>query len=61
MFGDQFVSDLAFARNNKFGGAVLVGTGLDSLEDIGKHPSEIHPSHYIPKLSDLLPFLNQKK
>lgn len=60
MFGDQFISDIAFGNNNGFGASVLVETGLDKLVDLkAQDPSKTNlvPTHYMSKLSDLLPFL----
>ncbi|KAI1303657.1 Glycerol-3-phosphate phosphatase [Halotydeus destructor] len=56
MFGDQYRVDILFAKNNGFGAAILVGTGVDKIADADQY-SDSAPSHYLPKLSDMLPFL----
>lgn len=59
MFGDQFRTDMAFARNNKFKAGVFVGTGVDNISSFDSLPEELKPTHYIQKLADMRPHLEK--
>ena len=60
MFGDQFRTDIAFANKNHFKAGVFVGTGVDTIESVNEQlTQELRPTHYLPKLADLRPFLEE--
>lgn len=60
MIGDRLVTDIAFGRNNDVRYTLLVGSGVNKLEDAvtaSKTPGQERyvPTHYAPSLD----YLNQ--
>lgn len=63
MIGDRCNTDILLGTNCRFE-TLLVGSGIHNLDDIAKYKEspnlsdkKLIPTYYLPKLGDLLPFL----
>ncbi|XP_053204237.1 chronophin-like [Panonychus citri] len=61
MIGDRCDTDIAFGNNNKMKFTLLVGTGVNNLDDVKQFASNgdnhLIPSHFIQSLGDLNKYL----
>ena len=53
MIGDRLNTDIAFGNANKIKYTLLVGTGINTLDDARAATGDLRPSHYVSSLGNL--------